>query len=278
MTLWQQWGSQQGKPFVFGFDAAGTYFLGSLCFLVIALVTSSGLTLRRATLISALIFLPTAVFAASMVRYTFIALAGTLCLAIVLSDAKQRKSIVVIAFAILVAVITGLLARYEKATVYAGYVREQPSGDVGPDRPPSCYLAVNFRNSIAIRKVLIQDAVYLIPQSKWLGTGLDSFMNFSCIKLAEVHNTYLQAMVEFGWLAGSLLVALVVIAGCSLFPVARYDDAARFALCGLAFAVLISLAHGRISRDATLFALLGCAMGVKETVKARPRVNSAVVA
>ena len=213
-----------------------------------------------------------------MVRFTFLALAGALCLAIVLSDAKQRKSIVVVAFAIFVAIVAGLLARYDKASVYANYALELPSGDVGLERPPSCYLTVNPRNSIAIRSVLIQDAVFLIPRSKWLGTGLDSFMKLSCIKFTEVHNTFLQAMVEFGWLGGSLLVALVVVAGCSILPVARYDDAARFALCSLAFVVLISLAHGRVSRDATLFALLGCAVGVKETVWARPRAKSALVA
>ena len=71
IALWQQWDDQHGKPYVFGFDAAGTYFLGSLCFLVIALVTAGGMTWRRTALVSALIFLPTAIFAASLVRFTF---------------------------------------------------------------------------------------------------------------------------------------------------------------------------------------------------------------
>jgi hypothetical protein len=278
VTLWQQWDDQHGKPYVFGFDAAGTYFLGSLCFLVIALVTSGGLTMRRTALISALIFLPTAVFAASLVRFTFLALAGTLCLAIILSEAKQRKYIVAVAVVILVAIAAGLLARYDKASLYAEYVLEQPSGDVGLEKPPSCYLKVNPRNSIAIRKVLVQDAVFLIPRSEWLGTGLDSFMKLSCIKLTEVHNSFLQATVEFGWLAGSLLVILIVVAGCSIFSLARYDEAARFMLCSLAFVVLLSLAHGRISRDGVLFALLGCAVGLRETARAPVPAKSAVAA
>ena len=278
VALWQQWNDQHGKPYVFGFDAAGTYFLGSLCFLVIALVTSGGLTLRRTAIVSSLIFLPTAIFAASLVRFTFIALAGTLCLAAVLSEARQRKHVVIIAFVLLAAIAAGLLARYDQARLFADYAIERSPGEIGLEKPPSCYLTVNPRNSIAIRKVLVQDALFLIPRSGWIGTGLDSFMKFSCIKLTEVHNSVLQATVEFGWLGGSLLLALIVVAAGSLFPLARYDDASRFVLCGLAFVVLLSLAHGRISRDGVLFALLGCAVGLKETSRAPAPARSAVVA
>ena len=128
-----------------------------------------------------------------------------------------------------------------------------------------CYLKVNLRNSIAIRKVLVQDALFLIPKAGWIGTGLDSFMKFSCIKMTEVHNSILQAAVEFGWLGGSLLLVMVIIAASSIMPLARHDDAARFMLCGFAFVVLLSLAHGRLSRDGVLFALLGCVVSLKET-------------
>lgn len=275
-ALWQQWNDQHGKPYVFGFDAAGTYFLGSLCFLVVALVTSGGLTWRRTAIVSSLIFLPTAIFAASLVRFTFVALAGTLCLATLLSEARQRKHVVIIAFVLLAAIAAGLLARYDRVGVFADYAIERSPGEIGLEKPPSCYLTVNLRNSIAIRKALMQDALFLIPRSGWIGTGLDSFMTFSCIKLTEVHNSVLQATVEFGWLGGSLLLALIVVAAGSLFPLARQDDALRFVLCGLAFVVLLSLAHGRVSRDGVLFALLGCAAGLKETARAPAR--SAVVA
>jgi hypothetical protein len=279
VALWQQWNEQHGKPYVFGFDAASTYFLGSLCFLIVALVTSGGLTLRRTAIVSSLIFLPTAIFAASMVRFTFIALAGTLCLATVLSEARQRKHVVIIAFVLLAAIAAGLLARYDQARMFADYAIERSPGEIGLEKPPSCYLTVNPRNSIAIRKVLVQDALFLIPRSGWIGTGLDSFMKFSCIKLTEVHNSVLQAAVEFGWLGGSLLLALAVVAFAPLVPLARYDNASRFVLCGLAFIVLLSLAHGRVSRDGVLFALLGCAVAMKETSRATaPVARSAVVA
>ena len=162
--------------------------------------------------------------------------------------------------------------------LFADYAIERSPGEIGLEKPPSCYLTVNPRNSIAIRKVLVQDALFLIPRSGWIGTGLDSFMKFSCIKLTEVHNSVLQAAVEFGWLGGSLLFALVIVAQVRLFPLARYDDASRFVLCGLAFVVLLSLAHGRVSRDGVLFALLGCAVGLRETSRAPAPARSAVVA
>ena len=38
VALAQQWHDQHGKPYVFGQDAGGTYFLGSLCFFIIALI------------------------------------------------------------------------------------------------------------------------------------------------------------------------------------------------------------------------------------------------
>jgi O-antigen ligase/polysaccharide polymerase Wzy-like membrane protein len=278
VALWQQWDDQHGKPFVFGFDAAGTYFLGSLSFLVIALVTAGRLTMRRTALVSALIFLPAAVFAASLVRFTFIALAGSLGLATILSEAKQRKHVVAVALVILVAIVAGLLARYDQARLYADYAMEQPSGFVGSEKPPSCYLKINLRNSIAIRKVLVQDALFLIPKVGWIGTGLDSFMKFSCIRMTEIHNSILQAAVEFGWLGGLLLLTIVIVAAGSIFPLARQDDAARFVLCSLAFVVLLSLAHGRVSRDALLFALLGCAVSLRETSGAPTSATSAAVA
>jgi O-antigen ligase len=155
---------------------------------------------------------------------------------------------------------------------------EQSSGFVGSEKPPSCYLKINLRNSIAIRKVLVQDALFLIPTSGWIGTGLDSFMKFSCIELTEVHNSILQAALEFGWLGGSLLFVMVVMAAGPMFPQVRQDDVARFVLCSLAFVVLVSLAHGRVSRDALLFAFLGCAVSLRETAGARAPATSAVTA
>jgi hypothetical protein len=271
-----------------------------LSFLIISLVTASELTERRSALISALIFLPMAIFAASLVRFTFLALAGSLCLAIIISEAKQRWHIVGIALVVLIATATGLIARSNSyaARTYANYAIEESSGDVELAKRessddvklakrkttgdvelaktesthdmelvklPSCYLTVDLQNSIAVRKMIARDALVLIPSAGWIGLGLDSFMKLSCIKLTEVHNSILQAAVEFGWLGGLLLFLLIVLVGSSILVAARHDGASRFVLCSLAFIVLESLAHGRISRDAVLFAFLGCAVGLKET-------------
>jgi hypothetical protein len=278
VALAQQWHDQHGKPYVFGQDAGGTFFLGSLCFFIIALITSGRLAPRRTVLVSLLIFLPTAVFAASMVRFTFLALAGTLGLAVILSKAGQRKYIVAVGFVIFFAIVAGLAARYDKTGLFSDYVFEQSFGDYDPDKPPSCYLKLNLRNSIAIRKVLAQDAFFLIPRSGWIGTGIDSFMKFSCIRLTEVHNSILQAAVEFGWLGGSLLLLVIIFAAGAIFPLAMRDDAVRFALCSLAFVVLLSLAHGRISRDSALFALLGCAVGVGGAFRDPARASTTAAA
>jgi hypothetical protein len=194
-----------------------------------------------------------------------------------LSEAKQRRHVVAVGLVMLVALATGLFARYDKARLYAEYALEQPSGLVGSEKPPSCYLKVNPRNSIAIRKVLIQDAFFLIPKAGWIGTGLDSFMKFSCIRMMEVHNSILQAAVEFGWLGGSLLLVIIIVAVSSIIPLARHDDAARFLLCGFAFVVMLSLAHGRLSRDGVVFALLGCAVSLRETSTAQASATSGVL-
>lgn len=293
-ALWQQWTGAQFKPFVFGFDAAGTYFLGSLGLFVIALVTVGGLTMRRTFLLSLVIFLPMFIFTASLVRFTFIALAGALCTAAILSEARQRKHVVAIAVVILVAVAAGLSARSDRARLSVIYAMEQPSaieqpsgnkrspgkagssGDAGsagpvePEMPPSCYLKVNPLNSIMIRRVLVRDAVFLIPGTGWIGSGLDSFMDFSCIKRTEIHNSILQATVEFGWLGGALFFLIIAVATGSILPLARYDDVSRFVLCSLVYVVLLSLAHGRLSRDGVLFAFLGAAVGLRETFRAPP--------
>jgi hypothetical protein len=119
-----------------------------------------------------------------------------------------------------------------------------------------------MRNSIAIREALAKDAIYLIPTAGLVGTGLDSFMRFTCIKAHEVHVSVLQAAVEFGWIGGALWALLMSMTIYRLAPLAKRNPAARFILCSLVFAILLSLAHGRISRDNTLFALLGAAIGV----------------
>ena len=269
--IFSQWDGPPGKPFVFGFNAAGTYFMAALGFLVIALVTVDEPRPKRTAVICALIFLPTVVFAAAMVRFTFLALAGSLFVAMIFSGSGKRWHIAAVGFTIFLAVAIGLSARYETAKLYTSYILERTvemrasgtaSRRAGGTEAPSCRLAVNTRNSIAIRQALARDAIHLIPTAGLVGTGLDSFMSYSCIKAHEVHISVLQAAVEFGWLGGIFWVLLIGLAVYRLAPIAQQTGVARFILCSLVFAILLSFAHGRISRDGPLFALLGCAVGV----------------
>ena len=288
LEILKDWDGLPGKPFVLGFNAAGTYFMGALALLVIALVTVDRPTAKRTAVISALIFIPCAIFAAAMVRHTFLALAGGLLLAAILTEAGKRRHVIAVALTILLAIIAGLSARQSSAKVYTAYLTEEiygtnvtektvrvrpqakPAGapvDAVESGIPSCNLDVNRSNSIAIRRVLLMDALYLIPKAGLFGTGLDSFMKYSCIEAHEVHNSLLQTAVEFGWLGGGLFLLLIVFAIYPLVPLARHNGAVRFILCALVFSVLLSFAHGRLSSDGAVFALLGCAIGVRASMR-----------
>jgi hypothetical protein len=278
-TLVIQWNDGHGKPIVFGFDAAGTYFLQSLSFFVIAAVTIGRTTTRRTVIILVLIFLPMVVFAASLVRFMFVALIGALFLAAIVSDSKKRAlAIAATVTAILLAVAVGLIARSDRTRVFVDYAMERtlPRDAAGSKNAPSCHLKSNLENSISIRKALLQDALFLIPKAGWFGTGLDSFMKFSCIESTQIHVSFLQAAAEFGWFGGVVLLLLTLVSGGSLLLQARQDDATRFVMCGLAFVVLLSFVHGSLSRDIALFAFLGCAVGLRET--AAGRVTSTAIA
>jgi O-antigen ligase len=269
-----QFNDTHGKPIVLGFDAAGLHFMGVLSILILGLVTVDRPSALRTAIVTVLIFPPVAIFAAAMVRYTFIALAGSLLLALILTEAGKRRHIVAVGLTIFFAVIFGLGARYDMAKVHAAYLLEETpetgAAQNSPENMPSCNLAVNMNNSIAIRKALALDAVQLIPNAGLVGTGLDSFMKFSCIRALEVHNSILQMAVEFGWLGGALFVALIVVVIYQLLPFARGSGAARFVLCSLVLTVLLCLAHGRVSRDSALFAFLGCAAGMRGCWQSRP--------
>jgi hypothetical protein len=251
-----------GKPAVLGFEALPAQLMMSLSFLILGLVTSESPTPRRTLLISALIFVPVAIFAAAMVRFAFVALVISLFLAMIL-QAGKRWHVIAVAITVMVSVGVGLSARANAAKSYAGHLVEvasKPSVAEGASAAEKCE-SVNRSNSIDIRKFLAEEAVHMIPAAGLVGLGLDSFMKATCLG-HQVHNSILQMTVEFGWFGGSLFVLLQLISVIALVPAARCDSSARFVLCSLVFSVLISLAHGRISRDIVLFMFLGCSAGV----------------
>ena len=266
----REWNGPPGKPLVFGFNAAGTYFMQALSLLIIALVSTEDPSPRRTSLISAMIFLPTAIFAAAMVRFTFIAVVCALLVSMIFTGAGERWHVAAIILTIFLATAVGLIARQNSTILYASYVLETPvsirtgAADV-PSRAgemPSCSLLTNRRNSIAIREALVMDALHLIPTAGFVGTGLDSFMKFSCIKEHEVHVSILQMTVEFGWLGGFLFLLLIGLAFSGLPGAASASSEVRFVLCAVVFVALLSLAHGRVSRESAFFALLGCSVGI----------------
>jgi O-antigen ligase len=263
-----QWDVMRIRPVVLGFsDGPATYFLMSCGFLIIA-VTTADLNWRKTWLLSAFIFGPVLVYAASQVRMAFIAMVGALLIAAFLSEARQRKYYAIIITVMLAAIAIGTTSRYSTTHTMLKYVVEAPkevqaqrtSTQVQIARLPSCSLEVNPENSIAIRRALLRDALYLMPQAGAFGFGLGSFAKISCVSM-EVHNSFLQTFVEFGWIGG------ICFCGTFLFPVARLlrskiDHESKFALCALAYMALISLAHGRLIEDRALFAMLGLAAGV----------------
>jgi hypothetical protein len=68
--------------------------------------------------------------------------------------------------------------------------------------------------------------------------------------------------VEFGWLLGVPFPALIGLAFSGLLGAAGARSEVRFVLCVMVFVALLSLAHGRVSRESAFFALLGCSLGI----------------
>ena len=300
--LIDQWSESYGKPhpLVFGqFGAATANFTNSLAYLMIALVCMR-LTTARAALVSAAVMVPTAVFAAAFVRSEFLAIGVALLIAALTGRGRQRTHASIMICVLIGGVVLGNLARLEIAPTFSKYanrpatptswiqVDSAPLPQTGSAPPPpasgeqqpttspqpaesapahtSCPV-VDLHNSIAIRKQLYLDALAIVPRAGLFGIGMDRFMDLSCIKNTEIHNTILQTIVELGWIAGAALVALMIFAIVSLWPLAARNSEARFALSGLIFIVLLSMGHGRISHDALLFMFLGYAAGLKRTAR-----------
>jgi hypothetical protein len=261
--LVSQWSDPHGKPMIFGrFDAAPLQFLISLGFLLIALVCS-GLSVKKVGIISAAIFVPASIFAASMVRFGFVAIAGSLTLAGIVALPKERKYISVLILVLFVAVGTGVFTRSATNMKFISYEMAVATDSQTSEQDNSCR-NLDLDDSIEIRKQLFKEAFDLLPKAGMFGIGLDGFSRVECIERAEVHNSILQIFIEFGWLGGTMFVLLIVVAGAPLLPLARYDLEARFVLCSLSCVLLLSMVYGRVSRDALVFLFTGYAASLHE--------------
>jgi hypothetical protein len=260
VALLDQWNDNHGKPLVFGeYDAAPAQFTIALGFLVLALA-SKDLNWRKTAVISLLSALPIAIFAASIVRYSFIVMMAALVAATLVVEARQRKFIVAIMCAVIISVATGALVR---SSTTIKFVRHAGAVFVS-DAPGASCTSVDKDNSIAIRQQLYKEAFALLPVAGLTGLGLDGFGQRACMKGFHAHNSILQAIIEFGWPAGIFLILMIGSAmGKRMFSLARINSEARFVLCSLVFTLMLSMAHGRISRDAPLFLFLGYAAKIR---------------
>ncbi|MCK1367612.1 hypothetical protein [Bradyrhizobium sp. 62] len=299
-ALVHQWYEMHGKPTIAGYDAASTIFMGSLAFLLISLATDR-LTRHRTIILVACACPAVTIFAASLVRGTFVALIATLLIPLTMSRGARRRYIAITVSVVVASVVGGAASRSMHSKVLLSYISadESPvaaapqsaSTVAAPQaptpaatapalprieeaRPPSCSTQVDLNNSISERKALLRDGLYLLPLSGAFGFGLDGFMKHSCMTGFQVHNSILQAVIEFGWVGGSTLTILIAISLWRLFPLARGSIDAQFALCSLAYIVLISLMHGRTSRDIALFALLGLSAAVSHQSEAGAEARS----
>lgn len=228
-----QWNDRHGKPILFDqFDAAPVQFMTCAAFLLFAAV-SGRLNRTEMIVILGLCSFSLMIFAASQVRFAFVAMIA----AIVLGRSSNNSRPVMFCGAVLIAfVILGLVVRWHTTLAYL----QQLAGAAGCEGD----------SSIGIRKQLYVDAFGLLPYSGWFGRGLNAFMSHSCVQATEVHNSILQAIIEFGWIGG-LAFAVLIFASLAV--------RSPFVLCGLLFELALSMAYGRISRDGALFFFAGYA-------------------
>ena len=92
-------------------------------------------------------------------------------------------------------------------------------------------------------------------------------MRYSCVPSTEAHNSILQAAIEFGWFSAMFLILLVTAVAIPLLRIAGDDSDLRFAICCLVYVTVITFAHGRISRDITVFAFLGLGASLCQTFR-----------
>lgn len=257
-----------GKPLLFGTISAAPVQFAVPFFLAIgAILAREKIVVRPLSL--TLIAILAVAFAAAMVRFVFVAALGAFLVLALVSQRSIRRLVVAAMVALLVALAIGLASRPQVALKYKELAERAlgisnsnepvfaPPANIGPAAegcPP-----IDETNSIEVRKALYRNWAQLIPDSGLLGIGLDGFMHRSCRPMEQVHNTLLQIVLEFGWPAAGLFSFILVTAFVRLFR-ARSEEQARFGLFALSFLVLMSMAHGNVSRDRDMFLFIGYAV------------------
>ena len=245
-ALITQWAEPHGKPLVFGlYNAAPAQFSMLLGIVLIAAVTADTMSNAVRSAIGTLALFSFFIFAASMVRFTLFAVMFAVGLTLLLDPKTPRQRVVLVVGSLCFAASLGVGVRWKISSVFISHGLtvlhvQAPRANVwtAPPRFEGCP-RIDVDNSIAIRKQLLVDAIRLLPEAGALGLGLGGFSRRSCFEGPEVHNSLLQASVEFGWMAGGALVLLLVSAFRSaLVPLVRISPDFRFSagglLCGVA--------------------------------------------
>ncbi|WP_354264274.1 O-antigen ligase family protein [Bradyrhizobium sp. GM2.2] len=285
VALISQWNDGHGKPLVFGlFDHAAAAFLFSLAILVIALVVENTLTPKKATFVAIAITIPTAVFAAAQVRFTFVALGLALAQCWLIVSKQQRFYVLAIVGAVVLSTFVGLISRqnvsarflYQAvAPVPSPPVPEtiakslEGSADPGTIANTAAARRMGVRlthsdreceekdNSISMRRTLISESLQIIPSAGLFGIGLSSFAGISCLT-RDPHNSILQAAVEFGPLGGLFLTLTILSVVRRLWMIRDHGSSeVNFVLCTFTFIAIMDMAHGHLINEILLFALAG---------------------
>lgn len=256
-ALAEQWNDPHGRPIVFGFSHAATVFLTSLGFLLFAAICFDDM---RRPLLSALAAAPAlVVFAASQVRFTFLAIAGALCVAFWVSISQaRRRDIAAVIGVVIASVVIGLAIRPDTSAIFLRYIITPAAAATERPEHPVAGECGELDNSVTIRKTLLRQAVQALPSAGLFGHGLSSAAQASCFK-TDPHNSVLQAVLEFGWIGGLLFVLTVATALLRLRSAATKDQEATFVLCCLVYVSMIDIAHGHLTSDGLLFLFTGYA-------------------
>jgi hypothetical protein len=267
-ALVSQW-DYLDHPKVFGFFHAATVFLTSVGFLVIFHASTKG-DWKSLLWLS----VPVAIFAACMVRFTFVAIIAGLMVAATTSI--DRKRVLGIAAMVCIAAVIGFAVRYKATEIHlvqnVAKSFTAPAAAPAAQSTPLVTVPADGRtcpdsNTITMRRTLLRDAIAAIPTAGAFGHGLGWSENATCLKSAP-HNSFLQAIVEFGWIGGLAFTSLFAIATWRIWPLAIEIAEARFVLCSLIYLATISLAYGLISRDGLLFLFLGYAARICDRYQA----------
>ncbi|WOH47448.1 hypothetical protein [Bradyrhizobium sp. sBnM-33] len=165
---------------------------------------------------------------------------AVLVAAAITSCRQQRRGAIVLALTIVVAAACGLAARHQTSAKFMRQFQAVADGAIALAIPPAAAASnyvpasdvrtacgIETDNSLAIRKLLIGEALGLVRQAGPFGVGLDGFLQRSCLGMVP-HNANLQALIELGWMGGGALALLMAATALRLVPFARQNPPRRF--------------------------------------------------